>query len=317
MHRRLLGKLKLPALTKRKARPAWPEEPLDLGTDANAGFFPAQLGTVLHSSYTVVRKLGFGQHSSVWMANDSRAQCGVAIKILTAHATLMQGSVACELPILRLVAKAQGHSDTETHLIKFKDTFNVQSCHGEHLCLVTEVLGSSFKAFCVHLEAKFPFPSQRRSHISFSLLRGTCMLLVLSIQAVPDIKFDNMLAVIDDIESFLSHQAKSSPPQIETLDVSAFPVPPVISQPLSTARDLSDNCSIPIFKLTDFGTSAFVDGYHSDIIQPVALRAPEVVIGCGWDKKADIWSVGCLVFEMLTGNWLFNPRPVGSWSADA
>lgn len=31
------------------------------------------------------------------------------------------------------------------------------------------------------------------------------------------------------------------------------------------------------------------------MIQPVALRAPEVIIGCGWDHSADIWNLGCLV----------------------
>ena len=37
---------------------------------------------------------------------------------------------------------------------------------------------------------------------------------------------------------------------------------------------------------------AHVDG---DTVQPLALRAPEVILGCPWDEKIDIWSVGCLV----------------------
>jgi serine/threonine-protein kinase SRPK3 len=48
----------------------WPEEPLDLPVDQSGGFYPATLGTRLNSRYTIVRKLGWGQHSSVWLAKD-------------------------------------------------------------------------------------------------------------------------------------------------------------------------------------------------------------------------------------------------------
>jgi len=28
----------------------------------------------------------------------------------------------------------------------------------------------------------------------------------------------------------------------------------------------------------------------------------------GWDERVDIWSVACVVFELLTGEYLFNPK---------
>jgi serine/threonine-protein kinase SRPK3 len=31
------------------------------------------------------------------------------------------------------------------------------------------------------------------------------------------------------------------------------------------------------------------------VIQPVALRAPEVILGYRWDSAVDIWSAGCVV----------------------
>ena len=40
-----------------------------------------------------------------------------------------------------------------------------------------------------------------------------------------------------------------------------------------------------------------VHGPHADIIQPYALRAPEVILGNGWSTSADIWNLGCLVGE--------------------
>ncbi|GLB44360.1 putative protein kinase domain containing protein [Lyophyllum shimeji] len=35
------------------------------------------------------------------------------------------------------------------------------------------------------------------------------------------------------------------------------------------------------------------------------LRAPEVILGHAWSTPIDIWSVGCIVFEHLTGAPMF------------
>ena len=35
-------------------------------------------------------------------------------------------------------------------------------------------------------------------------------------------------------------------------------------------------------------------------------RAPEVVLECKYDRKIDVWSVGCILFEIVTGQLLFN-----------
>ena len=58
--------------------------------------------------------------------------------------------------------------------------------------------------------------------------------------------------------------------------------------------------------LIDFGSATF---YASDppsaYIQSRAYRAPEVVLGCGYDGRIDVWSVGCVVAELISGRVLF------------
>jgi serine/threonine protein kinase len=38
------------------------------------------------------------------------------------------------------------------------------------------------------------------------------------------------------------------------------------------------------------------------------IRSPEAIIGSYYTTKCDIFSLGCLVFELLTGNVLFDPK---------
>ncbi|KAG1841213.1 kinase-like domain-containing protein [Suillus subalutaceus] len=38
------------------------------------------------------------------------------------------------------------------------------------------------------------------------------------------------------------------------------------------------------------------------------LRAPEVILGADYNVKVDIWALGCMTFELLTGSTLFIPQ---------
>jgi dual specificity protein kinase CLK2/3 len=44
----------------------------------------------------------------------------------------------------------------------------------------------------------------------------------------------------------------------------------------------------------------------SDLIQTRQYRAPEVILQLPWCPKADIWSLGCILFEVYHGGYLFD-----------
>lgn len=50
----------------------WPEENLHLSVHEGGGFYDAYIGERLNARYSITRKLGWGQHSSVWLARDDR-----------------------------------------------------------------------------------------------------------------------------------------------------------------------------------------------------------------------------------------------------
>ncbi|EAS00422.2 Serine/Threonine kinase domain protein (macronuclear) [Tetrahymena thermophila SB210] len=58
-------------------------------------------------------------------------------------------------------------------------------------------------------------------------------------------------------------------------------------------------------KVIDFGSSCFIHDHLSSYVQSRSYRAPEVIIGCKYDYRIDIWSLGCILAELWTGNVLF------------
>ncbi|KAG0555536.1 hypothetical protein KC19_12G176200 [Ceratodon purpureus] len=65
-------------------------------------------------------------------------------------------------------------------------------------------------------------------------------------------------------------------------------------------------------KIVDLGTACWTNKIFTNDIQTRQYRCPEVLLGCNYSTSADMWSFGCLVFELATGNVLFDPRTGGS-----
>ena len=43
------------------------------------------------------------------------------------------------------------------------------------------------------------------------------------------------------------------------------------------------------------GVALFIGKRERGMVQPVQLRAPEVILGYPWAEPIDIWAIGCLV----------------------
>jgi serine/threonine protein kinase len=59
-------------------------------------------------------------------------------------------------------------------------------------------------------------------------------------------------------------------------------------------------------KVIDLGSSCFETDHLCSYVQSRSYRAPEVILGHPYDKKIDVWSLGCILAELCTGNVSLN-----------
>ncbi|KAL8462995.1 hypothetical protein ACS0TY_033846 [Phlomoides rotata] len=58
-------------------------------------------------------------------------------------------------------------------------------------------------------------------------------------------------------------------------------------------------------KVIDLGSSCFLNDNLSLYVQSRSYRAPEVMLGLAYDQKIDLWSLGCILVELCSGEVLF------------
>lgn len=79
----------------------------------------------------------------------------------------------------------------------------------------------------------------------------------------------------------------------------------LIETPMPTDRGIGSK-----WVVCDYGSASVCveDHLDSDLIATRPYRAPEVILGNCWDYAADIWSAGCILFEVCVGFRLFEVR---------
>ena len=103
----------------------------------HGGFCPLSIWQRLQNDrYRVAYKLGYGNFSTVWLAQDLQKNCYVALRILTAD----QYDQSSEADILRTAANSgQSSLKGQNYIIPLLDSFEHKSANGKHHVLVFPV----------------------------------------------------------------------------------------------------------------------------------------------------------------------------------
>ncbi|KAG9505115.1 hypothetical protein J7337_002081 [Fusarium musae] len=276
------------------------------------GYHPIDLGDTLNDGqYKVIRKLGDGCFSIVWLAHDLINARYVALKILVSDETEQSQEVEI-LQHLAKVAPLESSQRTTQLLAEFEH----KGPNGTHKCLVFEPMGPSVNQMLLELAyggTKWPsevkYPPQTAKRILRDSLKGLAFLHKHGI-AHADFQPGNMLFSLNNIDSCdeATLRQKETPNEryrIKRIDGKKDRWAPKYlwtAEPLTDYTSIDENLKI---KLADMGGAYFLNDPPKDSIVPRALRAPELVLKGEIDKTQDIWSFGCLVFELFAGRPLF------------
>ncbi|KAL7278327.1 hypothetical protein ACG7TL_008303 [Trametes sanguinea] len=313
------------------------EEPLkDYAPDRN-GYLPVAIDDVLGTRYRIVRKLGWGTYSTVWIAQDQSNLAMVHfIDQTSGVATDAQGRLK-ELELMRHIRDQSPQHPGHSHVVQLVDNFYQEGPHGRHLCLVMEPLLQDLRALSLRFKHRI-FPSYfirllaRQAVLGLQYLHEECNIVHTGLYmivwdatgaheyATTDVKASNFMMVPPgDPEAFLAMTIpRLHPPETSiTTGPDGTPIPRVRSRPIPyPLPDFYDMHALDIWsgirvKIGDVGVACFADKVHdhfTEFIETPPLRAPEVAIGAGWGKPADIWSLGCTalqLYELYMGRTMF------------
>ena len=184
-----------------------------------------------------------------------------------------------EIEILDRIAKAEGArlarggpEGAKGHcgVVRLLNHFKVVGPHGQHVAMAFELLGETLLSL---LQRRGPLDARAVKGITRELLRALDFIHADVNILHTDIKPENVLVLAPGGGA----------------DDAAAPPPDV--------------------KLVDLGTAFYVTHQQAHDIQTREYRCPEAIVGAWpYAHSADVWSLGCLVFELLTGETLFDPQ---------
>ncbi|XP_061592243.1 SRSF protein kinase 1a isoform X4 [Cololabis saira] len=138
-------------LSQQEASPQEPEEPEEiLGSDdeeqedpndyCKGGYHHVKVGDLYNGKYHVIRKLGWGHFSTVWLAWDVQVKRFVAMKVVKSAEHYTETAVD-EIKLLRSVRNSDPDDPKREMVVQMLDDFKISGVNGTHVCMVFEVLG--------------------------------------------------------------------------------------------------------------------------------------------------------------------------------
>lgn len=263
----------LPSQTTKKPKSG--KSPAILPCDDKEGHFIPRNGEFLGGGRYVIRGLlGQGTFGKVVECEDlQKPNTLVAVKVIRAVQKYRDASKV-EIKVLRRLREADPQN--VHNCIHMMDCFDDRN----HICIVTELLSVSVFDF-LKANSYAPFPDRHIQSFARQLLDSVAFLHDLHLVHT-DLKPENILLVDDS-----SHEGvrKQRPGQVANVP-----------------QRILDDSSI---RLIDFGSATFAEDYHASVVSTRHYRAPEIILGLGWSYPCDVWSIGCILVELYTGEALF------------
>ncbi|CAK7240325.1 MAG: serine/threonine protein kinase, CMGC [Sporothrix thermara] len=178
------------------------------------GYHPVQIGEKFKDGkYTVVRKLGWGHFSTVWLSRDNTTGKHVALKVVRSAAHYTETAVD-EIKLLNKIVQANPDHPGRKHVISLLDSFEHKGPHGTHVCMVFEVLGETLLGLIKKWNHR-GIPMYLVKQITKQVLLGLDYLHRECGIIHTDLKPENVLIEIGDVEQIVKKVVKTEIPDKE------------------------------------------------------------------------------------------------------
>ncbi|XP_014211149.1 serine/threonine-protein kinase Doa isoform X9 [Copidosoma floridanum] len=236
--------------------------------DDDDGHLIYQSGDVLTNRYKILATLGEGTFGKVVKVKDLLMDHIMALKIIK---NVEKYREAARLEINALEKIAGKDPEGKNLCVKMLDWFNY---HG-HMCIAFEMLGLSVFDFLRDNNFQ-PYPIEHVRHIGYQLCYAVKFLHDNKLTHT-DLKPENILFVDSEYDTVYNSKKRKEVRKVKRTDI----------------------------RLIDFGSATFDNEHHSTIVSTRHYRAPEVILELGWAQPCDVWSIGCILFELYLGITLF------------
>ena len=172
------------------------EEQEDVADYCKGGYHPVRIGDLYNNRYHILRKLGWGHFSTVWLCWDFKSVRFVALKIVKSAKHYTEAA-ADEIKLLQCARDGDPNDDNRYKCVQLLDNFKVTGPNGVHVCMVFEVLGNNLLKLIIKSNYHgIPLPNVRL--IVKQVLQGLDYLHRKCQIIHTDMKPENVLMCVDE-----------------------------------------------------------------------------------------------------------------------